>query len=445
MSYKLYELIQANTSLRFIDSVTGRIFTLADFHESVHIPADRGLSFLYLDNSISSVEMLLNFLRSGWAICLLNPKLYEAEKAALEAAYRPGYIYDPPRQKKGATGYETYPIDPAIKLLLSTSGSTGSPKMVKLSEQNITANALSILDYLPVQSTDTTPLNLPLFYSYGFSVFTTNAIAGGSILCTCRDMIQKEFWEDWQLYQCTSLAGVPYVYEMIHRFGLLPKMLPSLRYLSQAGGKLNPALAGQFAALAKEHGFPFYIMYGQTEATARMSWLNPALLEQKAGAIGKAIKDGHFFLDPESGELLYTGPNVFGGYAEHLDDLAHYEQPKVLHTGDIAIQDEDGDFYIQGRIKRFIKLFGMRTNLDEVEALLRLQFPAVNWLCTGDQDQFLYALYEGSAANDADIRLWLSNRLKVHPNAIRVQQLEAFPLNSNGKTDYAGALSLVHT
>lgn len=443
MNHKIYDLIRANASLSFIDVISGKSFTTSDFHESVKIPAGRGLGFLYLDNSIGSIEILLNFLRSDWAICLLNPRLDEPEKLSLEKAYQPGYIYDTVRHKNGTTAFGPYPIAPAIKLLLSTSGSTGSPKMVKLSEQNIIANALSILDYLPVQATDTVPLNLPLFYSYGFSVFSTNAVAGGRILCTCRDIIQKAFWSDWQLYGCCSLAGVPYVYEMIHRFGLLPKMLPTLRYLTQAGGRLNPALAGQFAAQSKTHDFPFYIMYGQTEATARMSWLDPALLEQKAGSIGKPIKDGHFSIDPESGELLYAGPNVFGGYAEHLGDLAAYDQPDVLHTGDLALQDEEGDFYIHGRIKRFIKLFGLRINLDEVEALLHLQFPDRNWLCTGDKDQFLYALYEGAAAMDADVRLWLSSRLKVNPNAIRVQQLEALPINSNGKTDYAKVLSLI--
>jgi len=443
MSTKIYDLIGANTGLRFLDPLSGNSFSVADFEASYKVPGGKGLGFLYLDNSIGSVEVLLHFLRSDWSLCLLNPKLDEAEKQALEQAYCPGYIHDPARVLKGLTGAAPYPIAPEIKLLLSTSGSTGSPKMVKLSERNIISNALSILDYLPVKDTDTVPLNLPLFYSYGFSIFTTNAIAGGRILCTCRDLIQKEFWEDWQQYQCSSLAGVPYVYEMVQRFGLLPKMLPSLRYLTQAGGKLNPALASQFAAQGKEHGIPFYIMYGQTEATARMSWLEPSALEHKAGAIGKPIKDGHFSIDPESSELLYSGPNVFGGYAENAGDLVRYEQPDVLHTGDIAVQDEEGDFYIQGRIKRFVKLFGLRINLDETESLLRGQFPGNSWLCAGDKDQFLYALYEGKTVAEADVRLWISSRLKVHPQAVKVQQLEAIPLNSNGKADYIKVMSFL--
>ncbi len=442
MSKKIYDHIQANAGLRFIDPLSGNTFAAADFHESVAVPAERGLAFLYLDNSITSIEVLLNFLRSEWAISLLNPKLDEAEKLALEKAYLPGYIYDPVRNRNAVTGSVSYPIDPAIKLLLSTSGSTGSPKMVMLSEQNLISNALSILDYLPIQHADTVPLNLPLFYSYGFSLLTTNAIAGGRILCTCRDLIQKEFWEDWQLYQCTSLAGVPYVYEMIRRFDLFPKMLPSLRYLTQAGGKLSATLAAQFAAYGKEYNFPFYIMYGQTEATARMSWLEPAVLNRKIGSIGKAIKNGSFSIDPENSELLYSGPNVFGGYAAHYSDLARYKQPEHLRTGDIAISDEDGDYFIQGRIKRFIKLFGMRINLDETEVMLRQQFPHNNWLCAGDKDQVLYALYEGESRQDTDVRLWLGNRLKVHPNVIKVQGLDAFPLNGNGKTDYARALLL---
>lgn len=443
MKTKLYDLISANTGLRYIDPLTGKIFSTADFHMSFSVPEGRGLAFLYLDNSVASIEVLLHFLRSDWALCLLNPRLDEVGKSALEEAYRPGYIYDPVRNL--ATAYDTiaYPIAPDIKLLLSTSGSTGSPKMVKLSEENIVSNALSILDYLPVQSTDTAPLNLPLFYSYGFSVFTTNAIAGGKLLCTCRDIIQKEFWEDWQQYRCSSLAGVPYVYEMVHRLGLLGKMQPSLRYLSQAGGKLSPQLTEQFISYSKEYNFPFYIMYGQTEATARMSWLDPVSLEHKAGSIGKPVRGGSFTIDAGSGELLYAGPNVFGGYAESFHDLAHYCQPEVLVTGDIAERDEDGFYYIRGRIKRFVKLFGLRINLDDVERLLQQQFPENHWLCIGNNDQLLQIMYTGNPSPDIEVRRWISDRLKVHPGSVRLQQLPHVPLNSNGKVDYAQAAMLV--
>lgn len=458
MKVTLYDLIAANKALKYIDPVQDKSFSITDFYHSIAIPSRKGLAFLYLDNSIASVEVLLNFLQSQWAVCLLSPKMNVANKAQLEAAYKPGYIYDPARDRvadydpaafSSGTGLfqRTHAIDytihPAIKLLLSTSGSTGSPKMVKLSEENLVQNALSILDYLPVQNSDITPLNLPLFYSYGLSVFTTNSIAGGSILCTSHDIVQQEFWESWKKYGCTSLAGVPYSYEMLLRFGLIGKTQPSLRYMTQAGGKMSTAVLQQMKAISEQYGFSFFAMYGQTEATARMSWLGPEELADKAGSIGKPIKNGVFSIDPLSGELLYSGPNVFGGYAESYAGLDSYEQPGVLHTGDIAEQDDEGYYYITGRMKRFVKLFGTRINLDDIEQLLKEQFPGKTLMCLGNKDQHLLVMHVHEDLDGALVKQFLSSRLSVHPNVIRVQIMEKFPLTSNGKPDYTAAAALV--
>ncbi|MGY0038275.1 AMP-binding protein [Pedobacter sp. NJ-S-72] len=135
-----------------------------------------------------------------------------------------------------------YPVHEELKLLLSTSGTTGSPKFVKLSEDNLVQNAYSILEFLPIKETDVTPLNVPIIFVYGLSIFTSNCIAGGKMICTNRDILQKTFWEDFEKYQCTSIGGVPYVYEMLNRIGFFKKEYPSLRYMTQTGGILNHTL-----------------------------------------------------------------------------------------------------------------------------------------------------------------------------------------------------------
>lgn len=250
----LYNLIKKNRHVRYLD-VSGRQYTTEELTvQALPLPTERGLAFLYLDNSVDAVRVLLSFLKEKWVLALLSPKLDVAFKEQLEALYSPTIIYDHTcNAKAGFKKYEwqdarylfinskpkRYPLHPQLKILLSTSGSTGSPKFVKLSEENLIQNAHAILDYLPIKSTDVTPLNLPLYYSYGLSIFTTNAIAGGKLVCTNSDVMQKEFWNEWDRFQYTSLAGVPYIYEMLTRLGFLKKQYPSLRYLTQAGESLT--------------------------------------------------------------------------------------------------------------------------------------------------------------------------------------------------------------
>jgi acyl-CoA synthetase (AMP-forming)/AMP-acid ligase II len=295
---------------------------------------------------------------------------------------------------------------------------------------------LSILDYLPVNNSDITPLNLPVFYSYGLSVFTTNSIAGGQVVCGNRDVVQKEFWQDMEQYGYTSVAGVPYVYEMLHRIGFYRREYPSLRYMTQAGGKLNGSLIKSFGEYLAERDKQFFVMYGQTEATARMAYMPPHDLLQKIGSIGMPIKGGEFTLAPDTNELLYSGPNVFGGYATSAADLATFEHLPVLHTGDVAERDADGYYYITGRLKRFVKLFGTRINLDEVETILKQEMQGETFACIGIDDRHLLVFHRQAALDDNSIRSLLAKKLGLHPTAFKVQKIEEFPLTPNGKLDY---------
>lgn len=447
----LYEHILQNNNLFFIDAQTGHAVPVRTFHQSLPVDNRQGLVFIYNDNGIGSIEVLLNFLNSRFTVVLLSAQLHPSFKQNLEAVYTPYYIYDPGRV--AVFGYSAitasatiqllkrkmpveYEIHPNIKMLLSTSGSTGSPKFVKLSNNNLVQNAFSILDYMPIKSTDVVPLNVPIVFVYGLSIFTTNCLAAGTILCTGKDILQPGFWTDFTQYHCSTIGGVPYVYEMLQRIGFFKKAHPSLRYMTQTGGILNQALRQEIVRYVSTHNKQFIAQYGQTEAAGRMAWLPQEQLLTKAASIGRPIKNGRFEIDAATSELIYYGPNVFGGYANSAADLCNWNETDKLYTGDVARQDEDGYYYITGRLKRIIKLFGSRLNLDEVELILKNALGGQTLVCTGINDKYLLVSHVNEQLEAETIKQVLKEKLHIHPTAVRVTWLPAMPLTPNGKIDY---------
>lgn len=183
-------------------------------------------------------------------------------------------------------------------------------------------------------------------------------------------------------------------------------------------------------------------MYGQTEATARMSFLPPEKLNEKMGSVGIAIKNGKFETDIVTGELLYTGPNVFGGYAENASDLTSYIQPEFLKTGDLARIDDEGYVYITGRNKRMIKITGNRLNLDEIESILSKEFQGIHFGAAGIADKTLVIAYNRGSVKAEAVKEYLRMHLGVHPAFVKCIFLEQFPLTANGKPDYRSILEL---
>ncbi|GAA3652851.1 AMP-binding protein [Flavivirga jejuensis] len=448
---RLYDLIQQNKNLRFIDTVSGKSSMVTEFHKSIAIENSQGLGFVYSDNQIDSIEVFLNFLESNFTISLLNAQLNIQFKQSLEDIYRPYYIYDTSRTEiegykkcsvsesitlfKRKTKQEN-PINKDIKLLLSTSGTTGNPKFVKLSDNNLVKNAMSILDYLPITSHDIVPLNIPITYVYGLSIFTTNCIKSNTIVCTNKDVLQKDFWEDFKIYKFSTLSGVPYVYEMLNRIGFFKKEHEFLRYMTQAGGKLSEKLISIMIAYSKTHNIPFFTQYGQTEAAGRMAFLHPNDLLTREYSIGKPIKGGEFELKEGTNELIYYGENVFGGYAKGLDDLVTFNKSNKLFTGDIAKKDADGYYYIVGRIKRIMKLFGTRINLDEVELILKNNLDGNTFICTCIEDKYLSINYLNKELTDNSIKKVLREKLNLHSSSLVIKYIENIPLTTNGKVDY---------
>jgi acyl-CoA synthetase (AMP-forming)/AMP-acid ligase II len=206
--------------------------------------------------------------------------------------------------------------------------------------------------------------------------------------------------------------------------------------MTQTGGILNQALRQEIVRYVTTYNKQFIAQYGQTEAAGRMAWLPQEQLLSKPASIGRPIKNGRFEIDAATSELIYYGPNVFGGYANSPADLSSWHETDKLYTGDIARQDEDGYYYITGRIKRIIKLFGTRLNLDEVELMLKNALGGQTVVCTGINDKYLLVSHVNEQLEPETIKQLLKEKLNIHPTAVQVKYLPTMPLTPNGKIDY---------
>jgi long-chain acyl-CoA synthetase len=444
-------------SLAVIEAARGKQKTYGELRHDVSqilMPERRSLIMLLAQNKYECLLTCLATLQSGHPLLLVDASLNHELLLELVNTYRPSYVYAPseialPEYEIRQHGLlkvwerktkEQIAIHDSLALLLNTSGSTGSPKLVRLSRENLQANAASIASYLNLTAAERPITSLPMSYSYGLSVINSHLLVGAALTLTDYGVLRREFWDTIDQWSCTSLAGVPYTYQMLLQTGLLSRRGASLRTLTQAGGALGEAHIRQMHQLAIQRGFKFFVMYGQTEATARISYVPFERLAQKAGSIGIAIPNGWLQIDAESGELVYSGPNVMLGYAESLQDLAKGDElGGILKTGDLARQDADGFFYITGRLKRFLKLFGKRFNLDEVEQIVqrRFGFPIA---CFGRDDLLMIAL----ESNDSDVPGVLAmvrETFSLPKDAIQVEAVPKLPRTARGKLDYQSLLA----
>ncbi|WP_341273524.1 AMP-binding protein [Microterricola gilva] len=346
--------------------------------------------------------------------------------------------------KSGAVLHEirvgsAHEFDPELALLVSTSGSTGSPKLVRLSRENLASNAVAIAEYLRLTPSDRAATTLPMHYCYGLSVINSHLLSGASVVLTSRSVTEPAFWEEALSNQITSFAGVPYTFELLEKGGFTERMPASIRYLTQAGGRLAPEAVRRFARLGERRGFEFFVMYGQTEATARMAYVPAELAEQAAGAIGRPIHAGRLRIDAEPGaeigELVYEGPNVMLGYAESPADFALGRTVHELRTGDLARQRADGLFEVVGRMNRFVKVYGLRVDLDAVQRLLAEEGIETRTASAGEC--LLVFVRVERQVQEARTRAAALLGIPVH--AVRAYPISEFPCTSSGKPDF-GAL-----
>lgn len=421
----------------------------------------RCLVFCLCRNEIGSIVGYVGFINNGILPVLLNSHLDEELLKKLLAIYQPSYLWMPEEQMGQfsgmravysafhyvllKTGYKKeYSLYDKLGLLLTTSGSTGSPKFVRQSYINVLDNAQAIVEYLELDMTERPITTLPMNYTYGLSIINSHLLVGATILVTEKGLMQKEFWDFFKKTGATSFGGVPYTYEMLDRLRFYRMNLPSLRTMTQAGGKILPELHEKFAKYAYENNKKFVVMYGQCEATARMGYLPPERAVEKKGAMGIVIPGGKFYLIDANGseitetyttgELVYEGKNVTLGYAECGEDLAKKDERRgILETGDMAQFDEDGYYYIVGRKKRFLKIYGNRVNLDEMERLIKGKF-GIEAACTGIDDH-MYIFVTDDKDTDL-VREFVINKTKLNPVAFKVLAIDKIPQNDSGKTLY---------
>lgn len=418
----------------------------------------RSLIFFCVGNKSNAVAILLALLREGHVVALLNPGLTPEQHANVIERYDPDWLVLPEltgtpinagclqashmghcwlrRRQPQPAGLHT-----ELALLLSTSGTTGSPKFVRLSIANLRANADAISHALDIDAEDRAAGHLPLHYSYGLSVLTSHLARGASLVFISEIFTSGGFWASIRDQRCTSLPGVPYHYEMLRRLDLDKLNVPSIATCTQAGGRLAPKLVTIFAEQLAARGGRFFVMYGQTEAAPRMTTLPAHETLRKPTSVGRALSggwieirrhDGSPAATGEAGEIVYHGPNVMLGYAESRADLARGDDNQgVLHTGDVGYLDEEGDLYITGRTSRIAKVLGLRIDLDDVERALGCRGAAVE-----ARGKLILALEGVDPESCQAITETLALQLQLHASVFDVRCVDSLPLKPSGKIDY---------
>ena len=418
---------------------------------------ENSLVIFFTNNDVETIINYYALLKHDVTILLLDTNLSQAEALEYIKNYKPRYIIHPKKKDYEFQNFKVifrdrnfflsknskklhYELNNNIKFLLTTSGTTRDPKCAKITLQSVKKNTESIIEYLKISSKDRTITTMPLNYSYGLSVINSHFMAGASIVPTNYSVIEKEFWDLSKKCEITNLNGVPYFYEIINRIGLKRlDNLNKLKFLTQAGGSLEQNLFLNLRNYFTKSKKSFFLMYGQTEACPRISYikLNKNL---SSPSIGKAIPGGKLYVYNKNkkihkkntqGELVYSGPNIFSGYAKNFKDLKHIKNIKMLKTGDLGFFDKSGNYYISGRKNRFIKLFGYRVNLDHIEDMLRSKNTNVATISSKDK---IYIFSEKKINNLTKIKIpkskinnYVLNKLpKLTNNKINYKKLEKF-------------------
>lgn len=442
MPLRLFDVARDGDRVAVVDASAGTRLTYAELDRAANAfglalrHPGRALVLLFADNSAGFAIAYAAALLRGHAVALFDAALDPKRKSALVLLYRPAFVVDcadGPTPSVRALGAGPR-VHEDLALLLSTSGSTGSAKLVRLSHGAVLSNARAIAESLCIAPGAVAPTSLPPSYSYGLSVIHSHWVAGATVVFTRHGIVTREFWQAFSACGCTSFAGVPFSYEALVKLRMDVRPPKTLMHMTQAGGRLAVPLAERFhAAMAARKG-TFTVMYGQTEATARMSCLPSDAFGEKKGSAGRAISGGGFAIE-EDGEVVYRGPNVMMGYASLPEDLEKGDElGRKLHTGDLGALDADGFLTLTGRKKRIAKVYGNRYNLDEVEALARSAGPVAALA----RDERVVVFCEGASEKTlARVRKLVAEGLGVHGDAVEARSVVALPRTPNGKTDYA--------
>ena len=426
---------------------------ICDFSQkfSKYLPT-RSLIFLLAENRIGSLLGYTSALSNRIVPLVISANTEEGLYNHLYELYQPEYLWMPESKAVGKeiifsaweyclvkTGNQPAPMYEDLSLLLPTSGSTGSPKLVRHSYRNIEANADNVRRLFKLDGTEKAMAILPMHYTMGLSVIASHLLAGATLLLSGRSLLDKGFWAT--LKEATSFTGVPYSYDILIKMRFIRMDLPNLKVITQGGGKLTEAMWNTLAQYAADKGKQFIATYGQSECTARMAYLPAELALEKVCSIGVAEPGGQLsligddgketFEGEAQGEMVYRGENVTLGYATCREDLMKGDENHgVMHTGDLARRDADGCYYIVGRLKRFLKIFGLRIGLDEVEQMIKAEYET-DCYCKGNDEKLIILLTNPQLKED--IPLFIEEKTHLFHKNIEVQIVNEILRNEAGK------------
>ena len=360
------------------------------------------LILIIVENSIDSIISYLSSINSINSTTIILDSSFQNESILNTIKkFKPKYIFLPKKIKfnkyekitskfQELKNYEVFLTNFKKQkknnknfILLTTSGTTQASKFVRISRDNIIHNTKKIIQFLKINKKHTTITTMPMGYSYGLSIMNTHLYIGGKIILNNKSIFEKDFWLNFKKYKINSFGGVPFFYKLLKKINFSNINLKYLSYMTQAGGKLDNQDLKYFGNYCKKNRKKFYVMYGQTEASPRMTILRWENFFDKIGSIGKPFIGSKFKIINKKfetsigeviGELEYYGKNCCLGYANNFADLKLSDKNKgKITTGDIGYRDKDSFYFITGRKKRFIKIFGNRIDLSEIENFMTKQ------------------------------------------------------------------------
>lgn len=411
----------------------------------------RGVCLIACDRNVETVAAYIGCLRQGIVPILVDAGLSVdlinniADQYQVETILHPRPLKSNAYSNDGTFGVfnvfrSKNPTDILVNdqltLVLPTSGSTGDPKCVRLNSVNIDSCTKEIVRYLNIDKDRISISSLPFHYTYGLSILHCALETRSKMVLTGLPLIDKEFWSLMEKNQVTDLSGVPFMFEVLRRITLSPKILKNLKCVTQAGGRLDTKYIDYFINLFGKKDISYFTMYGQTEASPRISYVPPERALTKLGSVGIALDIGRFYTDAvdavSEGELIYEGPNVCMGYAFNREDLSKPDSNKgILKTGDIATIDNEGFATIVGRKKRFVKVYGSSVNLDDLESKLKAK--SFDTAVIGRDDKIIVL----TANHDtAGIKNYLHSFVNFPPRAIKIIEIDEIKYSGVGKPDY---------
>lgn len=435
---------------------SGRSITYGDICDfskefAKYLPT-RSLIFLLAENRIGSLLGYTSALSNRIVPLVISSNTEEGLYNHLYDLYQPEYLWMPESKAEGKdvifsaweyclvkTGNRPTSMYEELSLLLPTSGSTGSPKLVRHSYRNIEANADNVRRLFKLDGTEKAMAILPMHYTMGLSVIASHLLAGATLLLSGRSLLDKGFWA--MLKEATSFTGVPYSYEILTKMRFTRMDLPNLKVITQGGGKLTEAMWNTLAQYAKDKGKQFIATYGQSECTARMAYLPAEMALDKVCSIGIAEPGGQLsiiddngnetFEGEAQGEMVYRGENVTLGYATCREDLLKGDENHgIMHTGDLARRDADGCYYIIGRLKRFLKIFGLRIGLDEVERMIKAEYKT-DCYCKGNDEKLIVLVIDSKLVDI--LPAFIEEKTHLFHQKIEIQVVNEILRNEAGK------------